>query len=74
MPDNKPTAHHARDDDHSRHHSRPSGIDKFLEAEFKSKREEQHHDAYLGPEVDVGFGSYRRQILEMRLARKPATI
>lgn len=62
--------HHAADYEQCRHHGRSTRIDEFLETEFESQREQQHDDAYLRPEVDVGFGRNRGEICEVRAGKK----
>ena len=48
----------------------PPEVEQLLETELKTERKQKYYDTYPGPEVDVGFGSYRRQILEMRACKE----
>ena len=70
MTDRETCTHHSADDKKSRDDSRASCIDKLLETEFKTERKQQNHDAYLCPELDVVFRTYRRKIFEMRTGKE----
>lgn len=66
----EPHAHHAYHVDERRHYGRAARVDKFLEIELETEREEQHDYADLRPEFDIGLVGYRRQRLEIRTRKK----
>lgn len=52
----------------------PPVLTSFLKLNSSPSEKSKDNDTNLGPEVNVGLGGYRRQILKWGLARKPATM
>ena len=62
----KSHSHHAHHNNQAGEQGRAAHFHQFLEAELEAQREQEHHDAQLGPEADVGRIGHRGQKLEVR--------
>ena len=71
MADNESCGHHPGHNHHGGDNGRPARVQQLLETELQPERKEQHDNAYLGPELNVGFGGDRGERGEVRAGQKP---